>query len=126
MPARIYSTTFMRAASVGATYTYTVPAGFRAVIKSIDAVGFSPGGGFFYVTVNGVYIAYQQIQAAYSTFHSAPMVVAYAGQQIACLVTGQLIHCTISGYLFVESALSRGRIPEVEVEEVATPAPLPA
>jgi len=116
VPWPVYSETFVRHATAGATVRWPVPAGHRAVITSIMAMAYTTGGEAF-AGVNDVPFWFDTLLAKKS-FAIACRVVAYAGQTVDGYVqnTGQRI--TISGYLFKESTvLTVAELVEPIIEE---------
>jgi hypothetical protein len=112
----VYTETFIRHAAWGSTGKWTVPAGHRAVITSITAMSYTTGGDVW-AGVSDVPFWYAVLQAKSSAVVGC-RVVAYSGQTVEGYVQASGQRVTISGYLFREGALARGRRPEDDVELV--------
>jgi hypothetical protein len=116
----VYSAAFVRAASVG-NHVYTVPAGYRAVVKHIACVNFAPAGSALAVQVAGLYVAYFPFQVTNSDRQQALMAVAYGGQTVVVSIPAAGMHTTVSGFLLREDPAARSLTPAAEVHELAEP-----
>lgn len=99
MASRVYSETFIRAASVGA-HVFSVPYGKRAVVKQLEAVSFVGAGATLTIQAAGVYLAYWQLAAAIATRQHSTFAVVYGGQTIVASISESGIHTHVSGFLF--------------------------
>lgn len=101
MPWPVYTTQFVRTTpAAGATVTYTVPAGERAVVKAVDLVNSAAAAGNVQVAVGGVTVVYRVFQAGEREGHSVMTVVAYGGQEIQAYASVAGIRISVAGYLF--------------------------
>jgi hypothetical protein len=100
--ASIYSTRFLGLRTVtGTTYTYTVPTGATAVIRSIDVMALAAGTTEFYVglgTTAGIFVG--TTLTANVSEHWEGRQVLNAGDVLEALITGAAGTIMVSGYLF--------------------------
>lgn len=118
---KIYSETFLRITLAGTIIGYTVPAGHRAVVRSVLAVqgGTLPGQALIWIA--GVNTCTIPLPGTYKTENVDCRAVAYAGQKIEGYSTASGINLTISGYLF-EDVTGATRAPgELSAERAADP-----
>lgn len=104
MPWPVYTETFARSSSASGTWSsYTVPAGRRAVVKSVSGVNVSSGVARLFARVAGFYVVQRALQAGTDYVWNGT-IVAYAGQAIEVTSQDFTAHAAISGYLFAEAA----------------------
>jgi hypothetical protein len=108
MPWPVYTETFIRTQARNTWTVYTVPAGRRAVVKSVMLVNGGAAAGEVHVQVGETSIVFVPFQAAYANQIFNLTAVAYAGQTVSCLATAISVHQTISGYQFRETGVLRG------------------
>lgn len=97
-----YSTRFLaQSAAAPGTYSYTVPAGYVAVLRDVDAfANDNVSGNVLYFTINNVAIAgWVESALPLQSFAWRGRQVARAGEIIAVTVLGHLPHFMMSGYL---------------------------
>jgi hypothetical protein len=103
----LYSVEFYKTAGAGHSAAYVVPAGKRAVVRSIVAASGGEANTFAWIYLAGVLIYAVHIPAT-DTLHQAEMrQVAYAGEQLAFVTYGSAVHLGVGGYLFNDSGLDR-------------------
>lgn len=96
----IYSTRFIGVQAAAGTYTYTVPAGKRAVVKCADWQDWSGTAENCYLIVAGNYIFEASLSGSAHAQWTG-MAVAMAGETIGWSVTsGNQASGQVSGYLF--------------------------
>jgi len=121
----IYTETFQRVTAQG-TWLWTVPAGHRAVVKSITVMALGAPPSNTWVIVGGVYVAYFTFQAAGVSRAQDLLAVAYAGQKTEILIGTAGTHVTLSGYLFSDSSGRTGPAGELEHKTFVHPDQRPA
>jgi hypothetical protein len=96
----VYSTRFLAGEAISGTLSYTVPAGYRAVVKEVDGLTTAASSTFVGVQVAGIWI-YSQTNPGGSAQVVAwrGMYVAYAGEEIT-IATSQSAAGGVNGYLF--------------------------
>jgi len=99
----IYSETFVRTAALGST-TYTVPWGYRAVVKSITVMSFAAPPAEVWIVVAGFYVAYFPFQVVNSSRLQELMAIAREGSTIVAQLGSAGMHTTVSGFLLREVA----------------------
>lgn len=109
----VYTTRFFAFGGATTTRSYTVPAGKRAVVKSISAVNNLGSSASAALQVGGVYAWYVTLPAATSSTSFETRQVAYAGETILCTTTGQDTRVHVAGFLFDDPAthLEAGQLP---------------
>lgn len=101
MARAVYSTRFAAVVISGALNLYTVPAGYIAVVRSVDflATGASPGIFAWGLAAGGIYFAGATGLTTDNAYHWEGRQVFNAGDTIKAItatITGQL---AVSGYL---------------------------
>lgn len=104
----------MRVTGVAGAYTWTVPAGKRAVIKSIAVANGAAAGTAIDVSVAGVVIYLKVFQATNSSDVQNLHQVVYGGEFIRVGLGAAGLHVGIAGFLFDDP--SKGHYPGAEVE----------
>lgn len=125
MPTPVYSVRFLLATGNGIVVTYTVPAGHRAVVRSVLATNEQATASYFYVQLNGFSIWAADLPAARRSVDLECRLVAAAGERIGVYTVGPEIRVAVSGYLFVDTGAGsevQGEVTRERVEEVQ---PLP-
>jgi hypothetical protein len=120
VPARVYTTTFIRHTGAGTVLKWTVPSGYRAVVKSVVAMAYTTPGDVW-AAIADVPFWWHSLQAKNSAIANLTT-VAYAGETVEGYTgaTGVRIH--VSGYLFQEgAALANRYLEERRVEEIWVP-----
>lgn len=114
MPWPVYSETFIRTTLGGVYTTYTVPAGRRAVVKTSIFCSTIASVAEIALRIAGVNVINVVLPVSPYTRVDNFTVVAYGGQQIQTYAALAGIHQTVTGYLFSESQLLRGRPPDTD------------
>lgn len=125
MPWPTYTETFVRVTTINTWSDYVVPAGRRAVVKSVAVCHMDSVTGDAYVEVAGTYLMALHVQAVGVTQVVALTAVAYAGQHIRAISSTALSHITVAGYLFREEAIARAARPEWDLVPYVGPHPAP-
>jgi len=99
---RPYSTRFLKISVGGAWVYYTVPAGHRAVVKSIAASNGTTTAGTVWVDVAGVPCYAWPAPGAISFNTAALAQVAYAGEKIGGIAPPGAWYLLVSGYLLLD------------------------
>lgn len=103
MPARVYSERFLhKIVGAGGSETYTVPAGKRAVVRSVALATYTVAVTQLYVGIDGVAIFNLANPAANTSKQLDVRVVVYQGQQIYANSVGGDAAWSVSGHLFDE------------------------
>ena len=95
-----YSTRFVGAS--GQTLAFIVPAGYRAVVKSVVAANWDTVSRNVAVTVAGLQVVWSALPVGPSDKATECHVVAYAGERIDAGVSGTKTAVICSGYLLQE------------------------
>jgi hypothetical protein len=117
---RAYSERLLQHAGTGVVDWY-VPAGYRAVLRCINAVNRSSSGGTILVYGAAAYLYYCAIPGASSISPVDLRVVLYAGERLAIDVAGPQVDVTLTGYVFSDPTGAKGP----PLGAVTLPAPLP-
>lgn len=122
MASGLYSTQFCKLAGAGQSLAYIVPAGYRAVVRSIVTSTNQAGASNAWVYLGATLIAAFSIPAP--NVHQALDLrqVAYAGEQLGFVTGGAGVFLAVSGYLLRDP--TGAQAPPLEAMD--TPAPLPA
>lgn len=127
MPYPVYSTRFVAAVGAGATTVYVVPAGHRAVVKSVSATNLATTGANVFVFIGSCTYMSAALPGQYQSTALAMHQVAYAGEQVGVQTLGVRIDCMISGYLLRDDGqASSDLLPPYDEIVVETPWPLPS
>jgi len=97
---RVYSTRFLLAAGSNLTWTYTVPSGRIAVVRSITSLNGGVAGQFAIVSIAGTAIYVRTFPATNQSDTMEMRQVVYGGETIGASLSGLYMTCAISGYLF--------------------------
>jgi hypothetical protein len=103
MPYPVYSTTFLRTGSVG-RWVYTVPQGYRAVVKNVTVMAFGAPPSNTWVIVEGIYTSYFTFPATAAFKEQTLMAVARPGEQVIAELSTAGTHTTVSGFLLRDVA----------------------
>lgn len=98
--ATVYTTRFLYTEGPGATKTYTVPDGKRAVVRSVFFMAYAAAGMTFWVTVHGITVVYWSNQAVTAYNSLDVRLVAYERETIQLLTTGPDARAMVTGFLF--------------------------
>jgi hypothetical protein len=124
VPFPVYTTRFLQVSGTIATIAYTVPAGYRAVVRSVSAVNYSGGANTYAVSLNGLALMYASLPGPQSEAQRDLRQAAYPGEQISVVLGHTAMAITVTGYLFQNVGAVRRGPPEVS--EVEPPQWLPA
>jgi hypothetical protein len=103
---RAYSVQFGNVNSTVGNQAFYVPAGKRAVLRSISLVNLQGLAGWCSISISGFYAWAHYFQATDHYSHTDMRQVAYAGQTIAMNVDNHGFQLACSGYLFDDDGLS--------------------
>jgi hypothetical protein len=122
---RPYTHRFVRAFSPGVTVRWYVPAGYRAVVRNVDAINAGTAAANVGLSVQGYYLVYTSIQVG-SNLHVESRSVAYAGEWVEAQVgiAGQTL--VASGYLFEDPTGATGPPGNTELIRREAPILLPS
>jgi hypothetical protein len=101
---RVYSERFIQTNLTNTHVIFTVPAGKRAVIRTMTATNLATAVGQVTVWINGVILWNSLLQVADRTKIAELRGVAYAGEEINMLLEGASMIGQIHGYLFDDQA----------------------
>ena len=107
MPWPVYSTRLGRSGDAGVSVRYTVPAGHRAVIKSIVAAAVIAAPAQDQLGAAGQLLYIRTFQATPASLVESITAVVYAGETIDCWVEKTDMWLTVSGFLFNDTVLAR-------------------
>jgi len=120
---RAYTQRFALLYDDGASSSYTVPPGYRAVGKLITfQTGSSTAENVVLLWVAGVLVA-QWRPGANTTTSSALLAVAYSGETLRLTIYGTEIGATLAGYLLTDSTGPLGELTERELPELPSSKP---
>lgn len=104
MANRPYSTRFLLVSVPNLWQIYGVPAGYRAVVKSLCVYGGPAAGGQAAAVINNAQFAAWQAPGPESSLNMPLSQVAYAGETLQGLVTAGAMRLLMSGYLLLDDA----------------------
>lgn len=115
---RIYSEQLVFAIDGGQWHSWSVPAGYRAVVRNVSAANWAAIASRVHVQVGtyAVYVVLHDFPAALGQVSLDTMAVVYAGEPIGIFLDGENVHGQVNGYLFRDV---EGKRP------AATPLPAP-
>jgi len=102
LPWPVYSTRFIRGLHGTSTYTYSPPAGTRAVVKSVTAVNVGTAACKVWAIVSGVGFLLWSSPGAATSIHIETFVVVYAGETLMLYAEPAEADMMASGYLFTD------------------------
>jgi hypothetical protein len=121
-----YSVRFLQTRGANKSVTYTVPSGYRAVVRCISAVNFSTTESNYALFVAGTAVVFWLSRTAFSTDRADLRIVAYAGEQLKITIEGPDIAVHMSGYLLEDPpAAARAGAGEAGEQLPATPSSSP-
>jgi hypothetical protein len=101
----VYTETFIRHRSLAAgTWSWTVPTGKRALVKSVVAVQTGSTSGIAEVLIGNVAVMLVSLPAGYRSESMELLAVAYGGQVIGAYASAANYDITVSGWLLDEAA----------------------
>lgn len=118
--ATVYTVRFIASVAAGVQVTYTVPAGYRAVVTSVTSTNATSATHAVEVRVGGIYVFSQDVLAFKSAAMTGMRVVAYAGETIQLYHQAAGQHSHVNGYLFAESGFAQAE-GDVTFEELPAP-----
>jgi len=108
----VYTETFIRRRSLAAgTWNWTVPAGKRAIVKSVVVVQTGATAGLAEILINNVACHIVQVPAAASASALELLAVAYAGQVVGAYASQANFDITVSGWLLSDVGALSSDIP---------------
>lgn len=109
--AKVWTTRFIRSGGSNASASYVVPAGHRAVIKSIVAMTYQATIEVW-LSVGGTAIWVWAANPAATVGRGESMTVGvFAGETISTLIVGTNGGLAVSGFLFVDDTKLAGTLP---------------
>ena len=102
----VYSTRFCLNSQSGGV-TYTVPAGQRAVVKSVSAFNTGATTLTVYLNVAGPTVWAADVPAQKGAALGGLLLVAYAGESVVLINQGPDLRSIVCGFLFESPALRR-------------------
>lgn len=96
---RAYSTRFIRASGAGSV-DYTVPAGMRAVVRTVDAAQYTGTAGLAALLCGGYTVWFGSLPGANSSVHFETRQVVMPGEVIRLTLNGGTQNGVVCGYLF--------------------------
>ena len=121
----VYSVRFLNAGPAAGTYTYTVPAGMRAVVKFIAHTNFSATLAGMNCRIAGAAFFYSELPGSTYNRFSDVRGVAYAGETVSVVLDHQDTYAHVSGFLFA-AGVAQVAGEEGYTDELLPPAPDPA
>lgn len=101
MSGRAYSTRLMQTFGTG-SWSWTVPAGRRAVLRSINMVNTHSGEGWTLIHAAGAYVYYRVLPGSAAVTPVDCRVVLYEGEVLGIQTDGVACSVTLSGFLFTD------------------------
>jgi len=98
----VYSERFLAHQGVAGSFSYAVPAGYRAVVRWLHIVNYGAAAAVVAVPIAGVTVYQRTFPAAEASVALELMAVAYAGQTIGAYVAADGFAVTVSGYLLLD------------------------
>jgi hypothetical protein len=130
VPWPVYTETFIRRSNPPGWYAFEVPAGERAIVKSVQACQTTTTAGDVACKVNGIFICYFTLPATFGQLVQPVLAVARAGWLVEAYVPVSGIHVVVSGYLFADPQGASEDAPEGDWNGAemfpVDPQPLPA
>jgi len=96
----VYSVRFITASEPDSWYTYTCPAGYRAVVRQVAVVSNASAGAQVLAYVAGANTLNHVFQAANADLQEDVRWVFYSGEQIGAFLNSSSMWATLSGFLF--------------------------
>lgn len=125
MAQRPWSTRFVRSGPAGIKVSYSVPPGYRAVIKSVIFATTDGGGGVATAECAGALICIWTAPGPNTQLAASMSQVAYAGELISVFVSKSNMWASAAGYLLQDAAPGEGPQGDLSYERVLEAAPLP-
>jgi hypothetical protein len=97
---KVYTHRFLLITTPATNISYTVPAGRRAVITSINAANTAGTANSAWVAVAGLWIALAALPATTGTLSLSCRIAVYAGEAITGKLTASGAALAVTGYLF--------------------------
>lgn len=113
MAGRVYTETFISTAVVGVYIEYEVPAGYRAVIRNVDAISYSLVDAEVRCFAGDALFTWHGFPVIPGEYHLETRIVARAGQHIGALLSKIGMGVTVTGYLFEDTGLAVEVLPEL-------------
>jgi len=104
--ARAYTSRFIQSGPLPGASSYTVPSGYRAIVRNIlgFAEGAVTGGRGYQIQLRGNWVYSNVDQASLYRWKDEVRIVAYGGEVIGLTTYGDSAYALVTGYLFSESA----------------------
>ena len=103
----IYSERFLHHSGQG-EWTFVVPEGRRAVVKSIDCLTQLAEGAYVNLAVGPIFCTLIHCQDPFDIHHESMNVVAYQGEEIKLGISADTTHTSVCGYLFADPSGATG------------------
>lgn len=100
MPPNIYSERILARSGQGGSNQYVVPAAKRLVVKTCSGLNSAASAATAYVSIAGVVCWYASLAGAGQLPPFSGMAVAYAGEIVQLVTTGNSVSAQVSGFLF--------------------------
>jgi hypothetical protein len=121
----VYSERFIHHQAQG-NWTFVVPEGMRAVVKSIDCLTQVAEGAYVNLAVGPIFATLIHCQDPNDVHHETMNVVAYQGEEIICGISATTTHTSVCGYLFADPSGATGPPARASWEALEEVSPLPA
>jgi hypothetical protein len=121
---RPYTERILSVITTGVWVGYRVPTGYRAVVRSIIAIGATASSGI-QVRVAGVLVYIHTFQAAGTYEHADLRATAYAGELVEASISGSS-SVVVTAYVFQDTVGRLHSLDDLELRDVEEPSPLPA
>jgi hypothetical protein len=121
--ARVYSRRFLAAVGPTLIWAYQVPAGYRAVVRSILSTNDGATGGAVWVALAGRFAWRAAYPAAVGNHAVETYQVVYGGENIEAYVEAAGSSVLVSGFIFEDPTGPLGPSAEVRVAHEVTPLP---
>lgn len=120
--AGVYTETFVRATGSGG-WSWTCPAGKRAIVTSITGVNASSSGRNMSVAIAGYLVMRFAPLAAHSSAQATMRAAVYPGEGVEAFPGGTDMFIVVSGYLFDDAEGARGAVADQERRELPSTKP---
>lgn len=107
----VYSERFIICQAVAGYFTYTVPAGHRAVIKCITALNFGTAASTFSCSISGSTLVFESLPGGAFRTYTQLHVPAYASEFVRMETSSATMALSCSGFLFASAGEGRAARP---------------
>jgi len=111
VPWPVYSERLVASVDGGHWVQFLVPAGRRAIVKSVSASNWGPSTSRVHVQAGGFYVMIADFPAAIASKALDVMAVAYAGEAVALYIDGPQCHAQVAGWVLEDPSERASQLP---------------